>query len=325
MLSQSLFSSHQLLPNAGVVRKTMNDLFDFTQPWERSTSLMSILFKSFFILTIFLTFPNVLFAAADAATKTNPSTMGAAFWITFFIVYFSRKKAIGGWLLYYYVQLYISIFVSVAILFTSLNNFKPSSWEDISLYPFYLISVVPSYLLSLVQLFISTKLLFIKYRNINNLKFLRMIMVVTIIFDVIGLAIDIKHFSDNVFLSGYILIITIIWCAYFYTSKRVNAVFIENKWEYIEKPVEILSPEEIIEKKKVYKKVLLFTAIVFALIFVLMVLSDNDFYESILFSIIYSLLIGAVGLYIMSRKKKTKYVVASHETLKNNDYVDNIE
>jgi hypothetical protein len=53
----------------------MNDLFDFTQPWERSTSLMSILFKSFFILTILLTFPNVLFAAADAATKTNPSTM----------------------------------------------------------------------------------------------------------------------------------------------------------------------------------------------------------------------------------------------------------
>ena len=325
MLSQSLFSSHQLLPNAGVVRKTMNDLFDFTQPWERSTSLMSILFKSFFILTIFLTFPNVLFAAADAATKTNPSTMGAAFWITFFIVYFSRKKAIGGWLLYYYVQLYISIFVSVAILFTSLNNFKPSSWEDISLYPFYLVSVVPSYLLFVVQLFLSTKLLFIKYRNINNLKILRMIMVVTVAFDVIGLAIDIKHFSDNVFLSVYSLIISIIWCAYFYVSKRVNAVFIENKWEYIEKPVEILSPEEIIEKKKVQKKVLLFTAIVFALIFVLMVLSDNDFYESILFSIIYSLLIGAVGLYIMSRKKKTKHIVDSHENLKNNDEVNTVK
>jgi len=281
--------------------------------------------QSIIFLSILLTLPNVLFAAADASTKTNPSTMGAAFWITFFIVYFSRKKAIGGWLLYYYVQLYISILIAVGILFISLNNFKPSHWEDVSLYPFYLISVVPSYLLSLVQLFISTKLLFIKYRNINNLKFLRMIMLVTIIFDVIGLAIDLKHFSDNVFLSVYSLIISIIWCAYFYTSKRVNAVFIENKWEYIEKPVEILSPEEIIEKKKMHKKVLLFTAIVFALIFVLMVLSDKDFYESILFSIIYSLLIGAVGLYIMSRKKKTKHVVASHENLKNNDNVDKIE
>lgn len=286
---------------------------------------MSKLFKAFFILAILLTFPNVLFAAADAAMKTNPSTMGAAFWITFFIVYFSRKKAIGGWLLYYYVQLYMSILVAIAILFINLNNFKPSSWEDISLYPFYLVSVVPSYLFLLVQLFISTKLLFIKYRNINNLKILRMIMVVTIIFDVIGLGIDIKHFSDNIFLSVYGLIISIIWCAYFYTSKRINAVFIENKWEYIEKPVEILSPEEKIEKKKAYKKVLLFTTIVFALIFVLMVLSDKDFYESILFSIIYSLLIGAVGLYIMLRKKKIKPVVASPETLKNNDEVNTVK
>ena len=56
-----------------------------------------------------------------------------------------------------------------------------------------------------------------------------------------------------------------------------------------------------------------------------MVLSDKDFYESILFSIIYSLLIGAAGLYIMSKKKKIKHVVASHEILKNDDEVNTVK
>ena len=76
-----------------------------------------------FIITMILVVPEMLIAAGTGQnTMPASARVGAAFWFTLAIVYLSRKRAIGGWLLYYYCCLYAGIFFAVIISIPFINK-----------------------------------------------------------------------------------------------------------------------------------------------------------------------------------------------------------
>jgi hypothetical protein len=72
----------------------------------------------------FLIVPNLL--AADGNSNTVPSTGATWFFIAFGIAYVSRRRAIGGWLLYFYLQLYASLAISILSFPKLVPSFSPS-------------------------------------------------------------------------------------------------------------------------------------------------------------------------------------------------------
>jgi predicted RNA-binding Zn-ribbon protein involved in translation (DUF1610 family) len=187
-----------------------------------------------FFIAVILSVPEILSAAQNGQKTTTPTTGYGAVGIMLAIVYLSRRRSIGGWLLYYYLSLYIGILVTIVISIPSIKYINPSEWEDNALYFFYLISTVPSYIMLTLQIIFATKILIKGKRNLHNVNILRYIFAATIVFDLISIVIESIYFNENIFFSIWSLCISIIWCIYFYTSRRVRWVLVEDKWDYAE-------------------------------------------------------------------------------------------
>lgn len=182
-----------------------------------------------------LALPEILFAADPTQnTSLGAARFGAAFWITLAIVYLSRKRAIGGWLLYYYCCLYAGIIFTILTSVTFINDLNPSDWPDKTLYLLYLASTIPSNVVLIIEVIFATRLLLKKKRTLSNVNILRYILIAAAVFNLIGVVIDAKYFEDSIILSVWGLITSIIWCMYFYFSKRVLWVLVENRWDHDE-------------------------------------------------------------------------------------------
>jgi len=185
---------------------------------------------------ILLALPSILFAAdlSQNSSLTGIHRLGAAFWITLAIVYLSRKKAIGGWLLYYYCCLYAGILFTILLSVPFINNINPSDWPDKTLYLLYFASTIPSNVILIIEVILATRLLVKKKRTLSNVNILRYILIAAAVFNLIGVVIDAQYFKDSIILSVWGLITSIIWCMYFYFSKRVLWVLVENRWDHDE-------------------------------------------------------------------------------------------
>src|SRR3989344_3473530 len=80
--------------------------------------------------------------AASADTPRQPAA-GVGFFIAFAIAYLSRRRAIGGWLLFFYIQLYISLVFSLFFSSQIFSDLNPSQWDNSLLYVMFFLSVVP--------------------------------------------------------------------------------------------------------------------------------------------------------------------------------------
>ena len=152
-------------------------------------------------------------------------------------VYLFRRKAIGGWLLLFYITLYFGAF----ILFISsssgiINHFKlfldPILWKDISLFIMNFL-VILLVIFHFISIMVATILLF--RRNEKNLKLLLKTFYAILI-------INIMIFATNILYSwtSYILITThffviATWTLYFLKSRRVQMVFVDRNWVYPKK------------------------------------------------------------------------------------------
>jgi hypothetical protein len=83
--------------------------------------------------------------AASGDTQRQPLA-GGGLLVTLAIVYLSRRRAIGGWLLYFYVQLYLSLAISLIFIPQVISNLNPRQWDNSFLYPsvLYPVLVFPS-------------------------------------------------------------------------------------------------------------------------------------------------------------------------------------
>ena len=141
------------------------------------------------------------------------------------------KEEIGGWLLYYYIRLYIGAITVVLVTVGARDNYLPKTWiNEPDLYPFFLLTTVPGLLLYCAEFVVAEKLR--RSRNYAYVPILRYILFAGLASSLIAIAINIKYFEG--FSAGVLNIMTVIWpviwIPYFYFSKRVKSVFKNRDW-----------------------------------------------------------------------------------------------
>lgn len=248
--------------------------------------------------------------AASTDTQRHP-VVGASLLVAFAIVYLSRRRAIGGWLLYFYIQLYLSLVVSLIFVTQVLSNLNPSKWDNSLLYVMFFLSVVPVLAAEAIEVFAATRLLF--RRNEQNVKFLQNTLVALVATCAVALVIDLAYFRDDpaLFFDILTFVSAMIWTLYFSKARRVKLVFIERNWAYTPySERRVLTAED---KKKLRKRALIAALSTFVLFFLMMgsVLKDEEKQpDTGIFVVpLFSAFVAAViAWYLPVRKKKTSTV-----------------
>ena len=137
-----------------------------------------------------------------------------------------KEKEIGGWLLYYYIRLYIGAIIVILVIVSRRDSYLSEAWINTpDLYPFFLLTTVPGLLLYCAEIVVAEKLR--RSRNYAYVPILRYILFANIVSLLIAIAINNKYFegSSTGFFNIMTMIWPIVWIPYFYFSKRVKSVF----------------------------------------------------------------------------------------------------
>jgi hypothetical protein len=146
------------------------------------------------------------------------------------IVCNSRKKQqIGGWLLFYYWQLYSGVLMTSVFFVIALESYVPENFDDHKRYLLFLVSTVPTLVIYALQVAVGTFL--ISVRTWDLLRLLRWLIAAEVAAVSVAVAIDATFLPDNVFLNLYTLVQEVLWLAYFFRSKRVMSVFKSHDWD----------------------------------------------------------------------------------------------
>lgn len=170
------------------------------------------------------------YGAEGSQTTSSPAggSIGGAL-IMWYICNRRRTQEIGGWLLYYYIQLYVGVLLTVVMTAISFDNYLPVSWDAApNLYPLFLVSTVPAVLLLPIQLGVAEKLR--RSRNYSWVQILRYVLWIDLAAAVVGTLIDLTYFADNLAFDALALVWSLVWLPYFYVSKRVSRVFNTKDW-----------------------------------------------------------------------------------------------
>jgi len=154
--------------------------------------------------------------------------------VVFALVYFTRKRPIGGFLFYYYFNLYGGLLLLILFSGNLIENLNPNEWENMALYSLYTISLAPPIILQLIYTVLATRLLYKSQRNLKNVNKLRYLLAIFFVACLIAFAIDYVNFPEDIFLSTYGLIVATIWMLYFFFSYRVKYVLANwsGTWDY---------------------------------------------------------------------------------------------
>lgn len=262
-------------------------------------------FLPMFLIGLFIFFTHSEVLASSTTTSSNPA--GGGLVIAFAIAYFSRKRQIGGWLLYFYLQLYITLVFTLILAPQILSNLNPKEWDDSFLYVMYVLSVAPVLIIQIIQVISATKLLF--RRNEQNVIFLRKLLYILVVTSVITIAIDIVYFSEDpaIFFDAITLVFAIIWSLYFSKAKRIKMVFIDKNWDHtLHSPKKVLTAED---KKRLRKRVLISALVTFVAFFIIMGSSLQNEDKQLDFGIFgipifYTVVVSIIAWFIPLRKKK---------------------
>jgi len=140
----------------------------------------------------------------------------------------------GGWLLFFYWQLYSGVIMTIVFFCINFQSYVPENFDDQAKYYWFLASVLPSFVIFALELAVATTL--ISVRTWDLLCLLRGLVLAQWVAGIVSAIIDIKFFPDNLLLE---LIFTLIpfgcWSAHFFVSRRVEHVFRQHDWdEFVE-------------------------------------------------------------------------------------------
>jgi hypothetical protein len=168
-------------------------------------------------------------ALADTTQRPAVPSGGCGALIMWYICSSRKEKEIGGWLLFYYIQLYLGVLVSLILGAVSLKNYLPSSWQEApGYYLWFLLSTIPGVLILPVQLIVAESL-----RISRKPRFIRILLIVLwvdLAVSLLGAAIDVKFFRDSIPFDVFAMVWPLIWLPYFYRSRRVRRVFVTKDW-----------------------------------------------------------------------------------------------
>src|SRR5262249_21758353 len=140
-----------------------------------------------------------------------------------------KRQQIGGWLLYYYWQLYSGILMMVLFLAIGFQSYVPESYDDPQKYHLFLASAVPSVVILSLEIAVATVL--ISVRSWDLLKLLRWLIIAGLVAGSIATVIDISYFPENLVFDFLNIFPGALWLAYFFKSRRVKHVFKSHDWE----------------------------------------------------------------------------------------------
>lgn len=176
-------------------------------------------------------------ALADSAYKPTGSPLGMGGIVAWIVCAKKKRDQIGGWLLYFYWNLYAGLIVSVFLLVGETEGYVPQNFTAEQNFPLLMLAGVPHVLMVFVMAAVATFLLFV--REPGMLKLLRWILGASVVAGLVALIVHSSHLQDAEELDVMALASHCGWLAYFCLSKRVRHVFVSHDWE---EAVETLYP-----------------------------------------------------------------------------------
>jgi len=175
-------------------------------------------------------FPLVAEGADPVPALPSADTLLFMIGIAILIVCVSRRKMeIGGWLLYFYIQLYMAVIVSVFTVLVTFDNYAPSTWvARPSLYIPFLLSSAPGVLINIAQLVWAERLRL--SRDYRHVRTVRLILWLDLAAAVLAVVIHTRLFHLTPFFTVIALAWPLIWLPYFHVSRRVDRVFRTKDW-----------------------------------------------------------------------------------------------
>jgi hypothetical protein len=153
-----------------------------------------------------------------------------------------KHKSIGGWLLYFYIQIYLGVLLVVAVfLVSSLPQLEASRWTDQTAFALFTLKSILPVVMITAQAIMATVLL--KKREWMMVNLLRGVFVADLLSAVFCVAIDTIYWPSMLVRGMAALLWPIIWLGYFSYSKRVQRVFKTHDWESVAVTQVSIAPE----------------------------------------------------------------------------------
>ena len=165
----------------------------------------------------------------SSSSPSNPMPGLPGGIIAWIICYKRRKSQIGGWLLFFFWQLYGGILMTAIFFVVGFNSYVPESYNDARTYHLFLISAIPQIVIFLIQLAVGTMLLSV--RTWDMLKLMRFTVLAATIWFWLSVLIDSRIFPESAALDVFSGLISTVWTVYLFRSKRVRHVFQAHDWD----------------------------------------------------------------------------------------------
>ena len=173
-----------------------------------------------------ISFLALILASNNQFTPSFP--VGIIAWI----VCNARKRSeFGGWLLFFYWQLYSGMIMTVVFFSANFQSYVP---ENFGTHParfyWFLAAAVPSIVILFLQFAVATILIWV--RTWDLLQLLRWLLVAGVAAILAAVIIDTNYFPTSVIFRVIVgLIPETAWMVYFFTSDRVKYVFQSHDWD----------------------------------------------------------------------------------------------
>ncbi len=145
------------------------------------------------------------------------------------ICYVRRRDEVGGWLMFFYYQIFGTIVLLLMHIIWQFREFLPSWWDSEWDHIVFLCAFLPRLLAFLLVGAVGIVLL--SRREWFWVRNLRVALAVALLLVGVSLLLDIVFFPSAIFTNGLRLIMLVLWLVYFSVSKRVHHVFRAHDWD----------------------------------------------------------------------------------------------
>lgn len=179
----------------------------------------------------------VLGPSVAAAQQVDPSTMTRPVigpLLIGLLCYLARKRAIGGWLLLFYIALAFGAVTTILLAVATMGNLFTGDWDPLDWW-LAIFDYFPWLLASIATWILGVRVAFV--RDQKALGHMRIAMVALVITSWIGFFIRLRLFGRGdfeVFMAAVTSFSASIWCLYWFMSRRVKHVMTlgEGRWDY---------------------------------------------------------------------------------------------
>jgi hypothetical protein len=200
------------------------------------------------VISVFQIVSVVVLAAipALAAKSSSPSYVPGLvalgpLWM-YWLCNSQKHKSIGGWLLYFYIQIYLGVpLVTAVFLVSSWPHLEASRWTDQTAFALFTLKSILPLVMITAQAIMATLLL--RKREWMMVNLLRGLFVADLLSAMFCVAIDAIYWPSMLVRGTAALLWPIIWLGYFSYSKRVQRVFKTHDWESIAATQVSITPE----------------------------------------------------------------------------------